>query len=284
MDNHFSIISASIRPEIQEKITIGFLLVTKGQIHFYTSKNKISVAKELFSEEDFKSLKYSIKNVEEAVIEENSQKQKEKLQFSLFTRSIFAFEYLDYLSRYNSNILIFSKPKHLSAEGDVNSFRKLFEHFVDETAFLSEENKKETRDLEIMRQTYYPTLRTFFNVEKEVSSNEIPSLIMPVRIDLLGKNNIEVFAQSVELDRRTNFIENDIANLFFLRDALQNSKQFLISKEPSKVLVKQHQIWKNLRNRRDLEYIDVSEVEKIKEYAINHGVKPLIMDQEQKMD
>lgn len=63
-----------------------------------------------------------------------------------------------------------------------------------------------------------------------------------------------------------------------LNQACKNkSKGFLISSEPDKSLyLKQHDLWRDLRKNDLAEYIAISEVEKIHEYATKHGVRPLM--------
>ncbi len=62
-----------------------------------------------------------------------------------------------------------------------------------------------------------------------------------------------------------------------LKEALGEAKGFLISSEPNKnKFPSQHDIWNSIRNWNDSEYIDISESQKIEDYATQHGVVPLI--------
>ena len=61
-----------------------------------------------------------------------------------------------------------------------------------------------------------------------------------------------------------------------IKRALPNAKQFVVGFEPDKHLEINHRIWNNVRQTSEFEYVDVSEAEKITEYAVIHGVIPLI--------
>lgn len=144
MEIYYSILSVPIRPEIQEKLSIGFLLISNDQIFFDISKNKISLLKELLSDNAFKFLKESLRNVEQTAINENFKLQEgtnllfsEKNESSYFSKS-----YLEYLSQYNNNLLTFSRPKVIEAPANEETFKILFKKFVDEYAFIESQEKK----------------------------------------------------------------------------------------------------------------------------------------------
>ena len=64
MTTQYSILSVLIRPEIQEKITIGMLLMDEEKLFFDYSKRKLSIAKNLLSDNAFKSLKDALNNIQ----------------------------------------------------------------------------------------------------------------------------------------------------------------------------------------------------------------------------
>jgi hypothetical protein len=63
-----------------------------------------------------------------------------------------------------------------------------------------------------------------------------------------------------------------------LSKAVPNAKQFIIGYEPRRELKENHQIWNHIRQYPDFEYVDISEAEKIVEYAQVHEVTPLFPD------
>ena len=277
MENYYSILSVQIRPEIQEKISIGFLLVGEGKVYFNYSKNKLSVAKSLLSDNGYKLLKDSIKNIEATAINEskNSELGKQLLISPAMEKNSFSIDYIVYLSRYNNNVLSFSAPKKIDVSLSQDIFSKLFSKFIDSTEFVPAIIRVNTVDT--FKAAHRVTLDKHFNVEREFTSVEIPNLIAPVRVDLLGKNEIPVYMQSIDLNRNVYNIENDLAQLFFLRLAFAtNSKGFVLTSEPDKKEKKQHDIWSQLRSSKLFEYVDLSEAEKIIQYAEEHNVLPLV--------
>lgn len=92
----------------------------------------------------------------------------------------------------------------------------------------------------------------------------------------MGKNEIEVFGQSIDFEKKNYSIEYTIGNLLQIKRAFPDAKQFVIGFEPKKNLEVNHRIWENIRQISDFDYVDTSEVERITEYAIEHGVTPLI--------
>ena len=274
MQAHFSILSASIRPEIQEQVAIGLMLVGSDNVNFRFSKNKIAVVKELMSQQAVKYLKDTLKQISSTVSDEN-EKFKGLYADSEILNKSFSLSYLEYLSRYSNNLLIFSKPKTIELQVSDDLFESLFKKYVDEYEFI--ETISEPRSFDSNRTAFFNTVQPYFNIEQEVTPEIVPGLIMPVKVDLIGKNDIPVYAQAIDLERQNYHIQNDLAVLFMLNKALVNAKGFHISSEPNKKLFPhQHDTWKSIKDWNDSEYIDLSEVEKIEEYAILHGVVPLV--------
>ena len=274
MQAHFSILSASIRPEIQEQVAIGLMLVGSDNVNFRFSKNKIAVVKELMSQQAVKYLKDTLKQISSTVSDEN-EKFKGLYADSEILNKSFSLSYLEYLSRYSNNLLIFSKPKTIELQVSDDLFESLFKKYVDEYEFI--ETISEPRSFDSNRTAFFNKVQPYFNIEQEVTPEIVPGLIMPVKVDLIGKNDIPVYAQAIDLERQNYHIQNDLAVLFMLNKALVNAKGFHISSEPNKKLFPhQHDTWKSIKDWNDSEYIDLSEVEKIEEYATLHGVVPLV--------
>jgi len=274
MQSHFSILSASIRPEIQEQVAIGLMLVGSDNVQFRFSKNKLAVVRELLSNQTFKYLKDTIKQISSATFKEN-EKFKGLFAGTETINKSFSLSYLEYLSRYSNNLLSFSTPKTIELQSNDDLFEALFKKYIDEFAFI--ENISEPRSFDNHRTEFFNRVQTFFNIEQEITPENIPGLIMPVKVDLIGKNEIPVYAQAIDLERQNYHIQSDLAVLFMLNKALDNAKGFHISSEPDKKLFpRQHDTWKSIKDWKDSEYVDLSEVKKIEEYANLHGVVPLV--------
>jgi len=286
MATYYSILSVLIRPEIQEKISVGLLLFDKKKIFFNYSKNKLHAAKSLLQEDAYKLLKDSIRNIENKAINENdllgSRNSKQLVFNDEMLLNSFSPDYISYLSRYNNNILSFTTPKKIDLSAEDKIFKKLFSKFIDVNEKIDSGIPK-PKSIEIFKQQNKPRLVKHFNVDKEVSSTEIPNLIMPVKVDFLGRNEIPVYVQTIDLDRRLYDIENDVAVLLSLNSAFNQNKEkakgFVIAQEPAPNDKKQHGIWNELRKSPLFEYVDISEGEKVIEYAQKHNVFPLIKEE-----
>jgi hypothetical protein len=277
METKYSILTAIIRPEIQERIAIGLLLIGEGTIQFNYSRNKVAAVKNLLQEEEYKLFKDYLKLIVNKATENVENLLENQLEINNQSK-VFSEEYIHYLSRYNNNLLSFTPPKIIDLESNKLTFDYLYGRFIDNL----EEAKQMTRfsPFESFKQKNEVKLINHFNIEKEVTNKEIANLIAPVKVDLLGKNEIPVYAQTIDLEKNVYHIENDLAQLLFLRLALTSNhkkvKEFVITSEPNKKALKQHQIWENLRSTKEFEYIDSSEAEKVIEYAEKHGVMPLV--------
>lgn len=274
MQSHFSILSVSIRPDIQEQVTIGLLLVGNDSVHFRFSKNKLAIVRELLSQQANKYLKDTLRQISIAALKEN-EKLKGLFSGQETISKSYSVGYLEYLSRYSNNLVTFSTPKIIELESSKSLYETLFKKYIDEFAFI--EKVSELRNFDNYRNNFFTKVQPYFNVEKEISSREVPGLILPVKVDLIGRNEKEVYAQAVDLERQNYHIQNDIAVLLMLHNALGMAKGFHISSEPdNKLFPSQHETWKSLKNFKDSEYVDLSEVQKIEDYAIKHGVEPLV--------
>lgn len=67
MKSHYTIISAVVRPEIQEKISIGLLLVSTTGLYFSCSRNKLAVIRSLIDKSLLRFLNDTIHQIDLAI-------------------------------------------------------------------------------------------------------------------------------------------------------------------------------------------------------------------------
>ncbi len=281
METFYSILSVTLRPEIDEKLSVGIILIGKEQVLFYSSNKKLKAIKSLVSPSVFIGIKHSIKLIEKGFktkLNKNNNPQ-HILELDLIDKSeVFNYNYIDYLSRYNNNIITFSKPTEIDIDYSNELFLQLFQKFVDESAFIKPE--KVINQIEQFKELFFPKVSKYFNVEHELNLLKYPELLMPVKIDLLGRTEIEVLAQSIDMSKKLSSLKSSIGELLNVNIALPNSKKFIIASEPEKLLEVNHRIWNSVRNYKEFDYIDIKEAEKIEEYAKTHGVVPLFDEAE----
>ena len=223
MESIYSILYIPIRPDIQERLSIGLLLSNGEKVFFKYSKNKLEVVKKLFNDLSFKIIKESINNIELSATKINAKfnssgnafKEEDNISEGLFSE-----RYIEYLSRYNNNLLTFSSPKQIDINPNIEIFQTLYKKFVDDINVFEKESQLKVSKFENYKYTFLPKVKNYYNTEQEVTSVEIPKLIMPIRVDMIGKNNIEVFGQSVDMEgKRLDVIQNDISDILFLKNA-----------------------------------------------------------------
>lgn len=279
MTTYFTIISAVLRPEIQEKISVGLFISNGEDFYFEYSKNKLSALKPLLSSEAFQNLKDGMVNIE------NFSKKVKNREFSLFAEKTFLHQtkYIEYLSRYNNNLISFSKPKEIEVAFNSDNFKKLFNQYIDNQPITTMQTLPEGSKIEVFKKTRYEVLHKYFNIDQEITSNEVSDLIVPVSVTLIGQNEVPTFIQSIDMNKRVDFIRNDIAEILFLQKAFSYAHKdciaMTLTEEPDKkVYPIQHDVWSQLRKAVDIRHIDASEAETIIDYAREHHVKPLFLE------
>jgi hypothetical protein len=115
-----------------------------------------------------------------------------------------------------------------------------------------------------------------------VTSNEVPNLLVPVKVDLIGKNGLDVFVQSIDMTAQPTQIINEISTFLVLKETYKENnlkcQNFVLTQEPSQKLRKQHCLWAQLRNSSQFNYVDISESDRIIEYAETNDVRPVFGD------
>ena len=272
MKSHYSILSAVVRPEIQEKISIGLLMVSDGELFFSISKHKLSAVKSLVDLSLYRFLNETIRQIESSVSMENKDKT------SLFQKSEpsmpFSLGYLSYMNRYSNNLINFSSPVEINLPANAELYNFLFKKYIDSTGYV----EKKTKSVEKIKEDFFPDVKPYYNTEREITPIDIPKLLMSVKIDFIGKNEVDVFGQIIDFERPVYNIRQDVAELDFLMHAYEDKEycSFLICNEPNKIVYpRSHEAWVDLRKWNKTINIPLEEIEKVKEYAKEHGVQPL---------
>lgn len=282
MSIQYSIISALIRPEIKEKISVGIIVFDNKTTKLRYSNDKLKIAKELLSENSYKLLREVLRNIEYNVqISQPEYWIKKGLALPLENNDspqVFSSEYVSYLSKYSNNSISFSEPKAIEMDSAVESITMLFEKYVN-TIKDEPKNIREEKLSNVISKKYKGRIDKMFDISKEVTHEIVPNLITPVTIDFCGRNGIDVYVQTLDMQQHTNFISNHINCLFQLKSIYSKNrvamKDFIIAKEPPKTLIKQHDIWSQIRKQNIFDYVDISETDRVIKYAEDKGVKPL---------
>jgi hypothetical protein len=282
MVTQYSILSVLIRPEIQEKISIGLLLFDANEVYFSFSRNKLHVAKDLLSPASYKILKDIIENIERK-IDSDKLTHSDLKRFNIFKNrvdeNIFSPSFISYLSRYSNNVISYSSPKEIYLEINDQNFSTLFRKYIDEI-IESVEMVPKIKPIEYIKLQFGDKIKEYYDLNKELTHEQVEHLITPVRVDFSGRNEIDVYAQTVDMEGGYGSVANNINAFIQLKTTYSNNKipmkDFIIAKEPDKSqFPRQHDMWNQLRTSKILNYLDLLESEEIITYAEQHGVVPI---------
>jgi hypothetical protein len=280
MKTFYSILSINIRPEINESLSVGMLMIYGEKVFYRYSKSKLSIANNLIGKPSYRTALDYLRYIERAVNNKEVLHAQEDT-FNIKTENkytrLFSEQYIEYLSRYNNNLITFSSPKFIELECSHELFQKLFVELIDEHAFDTQPKVEKT--IELFRREYFPKAKPYFNTELKINLDQIRGLFTPVEIDLLGKNERNVFAQTIDFSKKSLSTDYHITSLIQLNKAMPDAKQFVLGQEPDKNLPVNHHIWENIREIGNIDYLDLSEAEKVLEYAKDHEVKPLFEEE-----
>ena len=267
MNSSYSIIYLSLKPTVQEQIAIGLLLTDGKEAYFHYSAEKFKHVSKLMSSETFEFIKNYLSGL-------NSEIQDTKLS---------SFDYLNYLSNYRNNLITFSKPVNINIDVTRENFKNLFEKFIFEyeketvTHVLNEPsgiyNSVKTK--------LYPEIKQHVNLDEKLTSDKIPTLLIPVKVAFIGKNDAPVTGEIINFEDKFNHIKSRVGEYLALIKAFElekiQGKYFVIGKEPDKNSnVEQHNTWKHIKDSNFMTFVDADETEQISDYMKNHNVVPFL--------
>ncbi|MBN2805796.1 MAG: hypothetical protein JXR22_03990 [Prolixibacteraceae bacterium] len=277
MKTQYSVIFASINAIISERLSVGLILTNGEQNWFAYSSTKLSLMKHFFTDESYKLVKTSLRNMEHAL---KNMNVKVSTEYNvLFDPSVPYFNvisegYLSYLNRYSNTTLTFGSP----VEIDVPASNELFQHLYTEMVFTQIEEHKQISPVEKVKTILYPTIEKNVNLDRRIETGEIKGLVMPVDLDFIGRNEIPVVGRFTDFNQPNFYLDSLISSLFVLMKTFElnneNGKYFVIGNEPDIKFQNQHQTWKEIQNSKLLECVSFEETERITEYINDHNVQP----------
>jgi hypothetical protein len=280
MKTFYSILYCPIRPVVDERLSIALLLRADDKVFFRYSHDKLKVIKELLPDSAFNLLKSSLRNIEEYFNVKNSELTSPQIIMEgvdIHPERFLKSEYFEYLNNYSNNLLHFSKPKSIDLQITENVFDSLYNKLIFETDSIY---KKKHLIAEKVKQKVNPKIQGHVNLEVQLTSKEIASLIVPTPVWFIGKNNNDVTGEVIDFNKATPYLENDIREHLYLLQLLRTSnikykgKHFLVGNEPKKSNHVNHSIWKELRTLSYITYLPSNETEAISEYVKVHKVSP----------
>lgn len=274
MKTFYSILYCTIRPNVDERVSIGLFIGNENTCKFQFSLEKLSVIKGLFSDSAFNMLKVSLKSLQKLSAECETD-----FLDTFKGSSTLKEQYFSYLSKYSNNLITYSQPKGIDVDLNQSVFDKLFEKFIYELPILNESSIK---PIERIKKRLTKSLEGRVNFNAHIDNTKIPGLIVPTKVWFIGKNEVQVTGEARDFSgQRPDIIEQQINAHLFLIDKIKdtpsgkNGHFFLIGDEPPKDFIDNHKLWQAVKESSTLDLVPTNEIERVETYMEQHGVTPL---------
>lgn len=115
MENNlqYSIIYADIRPEIQERLSLGILTIEQNKVRVFYSQKKLGIIKPLYTDKEYKAIASIVR---------------------CGLRELTSVETLKYLTRYSNNLISFSPIQSIDKTQANITGKWLYKNYVYDSA------------------------------------------------------------------------------------------------------------------------------------------------------
>ena len=278
MKTYYSIVSIATKPQLDEKFNIGLLCVTPEDSFFHFSETKFSIVSKLLTINGRKLALSALRGIDEQINDS-------KVLRDIFTNekvevlNVVAEPYIGYLSRYNNNLVQFSKPVTIDLAIDYAVFKTLFKKYIYAEEVFETIIKPKTRSFTAIRNQFRRAASVYANTNFNVTEKIIKDLGAPVNVDVFGKNGAFVTGQSLDFSKNTLNLQSEITSFFYLTEHTlkvdKDSKSFVLGDEPSKKEKENHKLWQNVCSAKIVELVPINESERIIEYMRKKEVAPV---------
>ncbi len=274
MKTFYSILYCTIRPNLDERVSIGLFIGNDAHCKFQFSTEKLAVIKGLFSDNAFNLMKVTLKSLQKLTLECENDLLNTYRGFSSLKE-----QHFNYLSRYANNLITYSPPKAIDIELDQIVFDKLFEKFIYNLPVL---DSPPLKSIDKAKKRLETSLAGKVNFDADIDSTQIPGLVVPAKVWFIGKNDIPVTGEAKDFNgQRPHLIQQQINAHLYLIERIKdttigkNGHFFLIGDEPSKHLEENHKLWQAVKKSQILDLVPTDEIERVEKYLQIHGVEPL---------
>jgi hypothetical protein len=277
MKTYYSIVSIATKPQFNEKFGVGLLCVTPTDVFFHFSKSKFDIVSKLLPSSARKLALANLNAIEQGV---QDSRETPNLLFKGGERSMMVAEsYISYLHRYNNNLVQFTAPETIDVEVDYTIFKALFQKYIYSNEVFDAVIKPKKRSFIAIRNNFRKAASAYANTDFNVTKEIIQDLIVPVNVDVFGKNGAFVTGQSLDFSKNATSLQSEISSFFYLTEhtlnADKNSMSFVLGDEPSKENELNHRFWKNVCDASIVEFVPTDESERIISYMQEKGVAPI---------
>jgi len=278
MKTYYSIVSIATNSKLNEKFNIGLLCVTPEKNFFHFSEAKFNIVSKLLSSSAGKLALSVLKGMDDQI---NISQELKGVFTNQQAEALNAVSepYIGYLNRYNNNLVQFSTPVTIDLSVDYSVFKTLFQKYIYSNEVFDAVIKPKKRSFIGIRNNFRRAASEYANTNFDVTKEVIKDLIVPVNVDVFGKNGAFVTGQSLDFAKSIASLQSEISSFLYLTEhtlkADKNSKSFVLGDEPSKTEKINHQLWKNVRSANIVEFVPTDESERIIEYMRKKGVAPI---------
>ena len=130
MKPFLSIVKCTTNQFSDEFLAVGLIMVTKNGVYFDYSKQKIKLVPQLLVQET-NDIEVFITDALEKIKDKVKQANQEIVSsYTTKAQSIFTVDYFDYLSKYNNNLIQFTKPSTILDSFTEKDFERYFDNFI----------------------------------------------------------------------------------------------------------------------------------------------------------
>ena len=272
MKSYYSILSITPSAASKDSYAVGLVLADQHNIYHEVSYDKLALLKKLFSFDAYLLIKDKLKSLENTIplqLKDELSKNPDHLKMM---------DYFSYMSGYANNLVQFSKPKVFSLEANADLFQTLFHDYITFEKFDTKVAEVDfTSSFKLQKE---PRIKPFVNIDYTITpASFIPNVVAPFELDFIGKNGNLVSGEYVDFEKKVNHLYTILAKYLDLVTLMHEHDKggtyYLIGKEPSKSLPKNHLTWSQVRQRPNIEYVEFKEFDRVENHLATGGVRPL---------
>ncbi len=277
METIYSIVYITLNTTLDERISIGVIMTNGLEYYFNYSSEKLLAVKNILDDAKYTVIKNYLKSIEKEIGFDKATENQLLYQDAYKTAWVTE-EYLSYLSNYSNNIIHFSTPKKIDIDLNSLNYKKIFEKYV--FKIFDKKNESEVIDVHaIVKRNLFPKIASNVNLEKIITSSDLDNLFAPIEVDFIGINGIPVAGQTIDFQKTSYYLENDVARFISLTKAIElqgkpKGQYYILGREPQKSTNKNYQLWEQIRGSNFLDFVDIDEVEQVEAYIAQNNVRP----------
>lgn len=277
METIYSIVYITLNTTLDERISIGVIMTNGLEYYFNYSSEKLLAVKNILDDAKYTVIKNYLKSIEKEIGFDKATENQLLYQDAYKTAWVTE-EYLSYLSNYSNNIIHFSTPKKIDIDLNSLNYKKIFEKYV--FKIFDKKNEPEVIDVHaIVKRNLFPKIASNVNLEKIITSSDLDNLFAPIEVDFIGINGIPVAGQTIDFQKTSYYLENDVARFISLTKAIElqgkpKGQYYILGREPQKSTNKNYQLWEQIRGSNFLDFVDIDEVEQVEAYIAQNNVRP----------